>query len=428
MLAFTAASLIGLIALSLHIAVALGILALLLDALFSPFPLYKAAGEIIWSHSIDFILVTIPMFILMGQIMLRSGIAARMYAATAHWLSWLPGGLMHANIGASALFAATSGSSVATVATIGVAALPEQEKHGYNERLFLGSIAAGGSLGILIPPSMNMIVFGALTNTSIPQLFIAGIIPGLILTTLFSLVVILACNLRPHWSGTKISSTWALRIKALPDILPPIALLMVVMGSIYGGLATPTEAAALGVVFALGLAAMYGSLNRAMMAEVLEGTVKTSAVITLILVFAFLLNFAIASVGLVAQVNDFILGLGWTPLGTMLLIVLIYIVMGMFIEALPMVVLTVTVLAPVVVSLGYDLIWYGIIVVIVSEMAMLTPPIGMICYVIHGLRAKGAIEDVFYGVAPFFVAILLLIGLLFAFPGIALWLPQTLFS
>ena len=427
MLAITALTLVALIALGLYIAAALGVLGLFLDTAFSPFPLHTAMGEIVWSHSSDFILVTIPMFILMGEIILHSGIANRMYLATSHWLSWLPGGLMHANIGSSALFAATSGSSVATVATIGVAALPEQARYGYNERLFLGSIAAGGSLGILIPPSMNMIVFSALTNTSVPKLFVAGILPGLVLMLLFMAVIIGACMLRPHWGGTPTETRWAMRWQTLPDLVPPIALLAVVLGSIYAGWATPTEAASMGVIFALVLAAAHRRLTLAMLARVFEGTIRTSALITLILVFAFFLNFVIASVGLVRQVNDFIVGLGWTPLATMVLIVFIYIILGMFIEALPMVVLTVTVLAPIVEGMGYDLIWYGIIVVIVSEMAMLTPPIGMICYVIQGLRQKGALGDVFMGVAPFFAGIGVLLVLLFVFPELALWLPNVLF-
>ncbi len=323
MLAATFVSLIVLIALGLYIAGALGVLGLFLDTAFSPFPLHTAMGEIVWSHSIDFLLVTIPMFILMGEIILHAGIANRMYRAMTYWLSWLPGGLMHANVGASALFAATSGSSVATVATIGVAALPEQEKHGYHERLFLGSIAAGGSLGILIPPSMNMIVFSALTNTSVPKLFVAGILPGLVLTLLFMAVIAGACIVRPDWDGTPERATWQMRWRTLPDLIPPIALLTIVLGSIYAGWATPTEAAALGVVFALVLAAFYGRLSFAMLGHIFTGTIRTSAVITLILIFAFFLNFVIASIGLVRQVNDFVVGLGWGPTETMLLIVLI---------------------------------------------------------------------------------------------------------
>jgi C4-dicarboxylate transporter, DctM subunit len=317
---------------------------------------------------------------------------------------------------------------VATVATMGVTALPQQEKRGYNEKLFLGSLAAGGSLGILIPPSMNMIVFGALTNTSVPQLFLAGIIPGIMLAIFYMMVILTACLIRPKWGGQPEPTSWQLRVRTLPDLLPPIGILIIVLGSIYAGFATPTEAAALGVVAALALSAWKKRLSGQMLADVFKGTIRTAAMITLILIFAFFLNFTIAAIGLVQQVNDFIVGLGWTPIQTMLLIICIYIVMGMFIEALPMVVLTVTVLAPVVEAMGFSLVWFGIIVVLVSETAMLTPPIGMICYVIQGVRQKGSLNDVFLGVAPFFVAVATMIGLLLAFPQIALWLPQNAFQ
>lgn len=428
MLEMTAVALIVMILLALYVASALGILGLLLDFVFSPFPLHLAMAEVVWSHSIDFILVTIPMFILMGELILQSGVANRMYIAMTHWLSWLPGGLMHANVGASALFAATSGSSVATAATIGVAALPQQKKHGYNQRLFLGSIAAGGSLGILIPPSMNMIVFCAITFTSIPKLFIAGIIPGLLLTCLYFCVILVLCVAQPEWGGNPPKSNWPTRLKALPDLVPPIGIFVVVLGSIYGGWATPTEAASLGVVAAFLLAACYRSLSVSMLARVFEGTIRTSAIITLILLFAFFLNFVVASIGLVQQVNEFIAALDWGPIATMVLIIGIYLALGMFIDALPMVVLTVPVLAPIVQGMGYDLIWFGIIVVLVSEMAMLTPPVGMICFVIQSVRREGSLIDVFVGVIPFFAALIFLVVLLFMFPDIALLLPRVAFG
>jgi tripartite ATP-independent transporter DctM subunit len=376
MLSTTILVLVVLIALALPIAVVLGGLGLFLDAAYSSFPLHVMLGDIFWLHSVNFILVAIPLFIMMGEIILRSGIAERMYAATAQWLSWLPGGLMHVNITASALFAATSGSSIATAATIGTTALPQWKKRGYNERLFLGSLAAGGTLGILIPPSMNMIVFGFLTNTSVPQLFIAGIIPGLTLSLLYMLVILVACLLRPKWGGDAVPTSWTLRIKTLPDLIPPIALLVVVIGSIYLGWATPTEAAALGVIAALGIAAGHKRLGWRMIGEVMEGTIRTSAMVMMMLTIAFFLNFAIASVGLVKQINEFIIGLGFTPLGTMLFIIGVYLIMGMFMEVLAMVVLTVPIMTPLVVSLGYDPVWFGVLIVILCEAGILTPPVG----------------------------------------------------
>ncbi|MCE8470102.1 TRAP transporter large permease subunit, partial [Rhodovulum sulfidophilum] len=207
-----------LIALGLPIAAVLGWLAVLLDWLLTPFPLQRAFGEIAWSHSIEFTLIAIPMFIMMGEILLRSGIADRMYAGVSAWLGWLPGGLMHANIGASALFAATSGSSVATAATIGTTAMPQVDRHGYSERLFLGSLAAGGTLGILIPPSINMIIYGFLTDTSVPRLFMAGLVPGIVLAAIFSMTILVLCILRPSLDGDRSPPTaWAL-LHSLSDL------------------------------------------------------------------------------------------------------------------------------------------------------------------------------------------------------------------
>src|SRR5690606_7120343 len=195
------------------------------------------------------------LFIMLGEILLRSGLAERMYNAMSLWLSWLPGGLMHANIGASALFSATSGSSVATAATVGTVAIPQIQKKGYNESLFLGSLAAGGTLGILIPPSINLVIYGVLTNTSVPKLYLAGIIPGLGLAALFMLSIAVACIVKPKWGGEKSQAAWGQRIASLVHLIPPMFIFLLVVGSIYAGLATPTEAAALGVVGALVLAA-----------------------------------------------------------------------------------------------------------------------------------------------------------------------------
>ena len=427
MLSTTVGALLFLIALSLPVAVVLGVLGLFLDATFSRLPLHRAYGEVLWNHSREFVLIVVPLFIMMGEIILRAGIANRMYNAITQWLSWLPGGLMHANIGASALFAATSGSSTATAATIGVTALPQVDKRGYNERIFLGSLAAGGTLGILIPPSINMIIFAFLTDTSVPQLFLAGIIPGITLAVLYMLVILGLCLYRRQWAGEPVETSWRQRWQVLPDLGPPILLFIIVIGSIYAGFATPTEAASVGVIGALILAAMNKTLSWRMIGQVMEGTIRTSAMITLILMFSFLLNFVVAAIGLVEQINDFILGLGWTPLETMLFIIGVYLLMGMVMDALPMVVLTVPILTPVVLSLGFDAVWFGIIIVLISEACILTPPVGILCYVIQGVRGRGSLNDVFIGITPFLFALAAMIGLLLAFPQIALWIPTMLY-
>lgn len=422
----TISGLLVLLALTIPVAAVLVMLSLLLSNIASPMPLSLVFGDILWGNSASFILVVVPMFIMMGQIVLHAGVADRMYAALAQWLTWLPGRLMHANIAACALFAATSGSTTATAATVAVAALPQMDKRGYNERLFLGSIAAGGTLGILIPPSINMIVYAALTNTSITKLFMAGVIPGLILTALYMMVVLVICILRPEYDGVREESSWRRRLASLPDMIPPIVLFLLVIGSIYVGVATPTEAAAIGVIGSLGLAAKNGTLNFRMLGKVMEGTIRVSGMITLILMGAFVLNFVISSVGIVTQINHFIVGLNWGPIQTMLLIIGIYLILGMFMDGLPMVVLTVPVIAPVVYGLGFDPVWFGIVIVVVTEVGILTPPFGMQCFVVHGLRGRGEIQDVYYGVAPFLLALGVLIAMLLSFPSIALWLPGVM--
>ena len=313
MIVFTVAFLIILLALSIPVAATLGVLGLTLDAVFSTLPLRHAAGELAWASSTDFILVAIPMFVLLGEILLRSGIAERMYAAMAQWLSWLPGGLMHSNIGACTLFAAVCGSSVATAATIGTVAAGEIDRHHYNERFFLGTIAAGGTLGILIPPSINMIVYGVLTETSIPKLYLAGIVPGIILAAFFMATVLVGCLFRPAWGGDRIATGWAMRLRTLPDLVPPLLIFVLVIGSIYAGWATPTESAALGVLAALVLAAARGRLSLAMLRTVTEGTMRTTAMIMAILIAAYFLNFVVTAIGLTRVVESAVLGLGLSP-------------------------------------------------------------------------------------------------------------------
>ncbi|NDK35025.1 TRAP transporter large permease [Rhodovulum sulfidophilum] len=416
-----------LIALGLPIAAVLGWLAVLLDWLLTPFPLQRAFGEIAWSHSIEFTLIAIPMFIMMGEILLRSGIADRMYAGVSAWLGWLPGGLMHANIGASALFAATSGSSVATAATIGTTAMPQVDRHGYSERLFLGSLAAGGTLGILIPPSINMIIYGFLTDTSVPRLFMAGLVPGIVLAAIFSMTILVLCILRPSLDGDRRPPTARALLHSLSDLAPPIGLFGLVIGSIYAGWATPTEAASVGVVAALGLTALYRRLSWPMMVEVFLGTVRTSSMMILITLLAFLLNFVIGATGMAGTVNDLVRALNWSPLATMLVILSVYLVLGMFMDTLAMIVLTIPIVTPIVVGLGYDPIWFGVMMVLIAETSVLTPPIGMLCYVVHGVRGRGELTDVFIGVTPFILALMAMIALMLATPQLALWLPNLLF-
>ena len=424
MIWFTVALLMALLALSIPIAAALAALGLSLDYFYSFLPLRLAIGEMTWGVSTDFILFAIPLFVLLGEVLLRSGIAERMYGAMSQWLSWLPGGLMHSNIGTCTLFAAVSGSSVATAATIGTVAVGEIQRHRYNERLFLGTIAAGGTLGILIPPSIVMIVYGALTETSIPQLYLAGIIPGLLLAVFFMATVIVACIARPAWGGDKIVVSWAERWRTLPDLGPPLIIFVVVIGSIYTGLATPTESAALGVLMAFVLAAWKRRLTWAMLAEALEGTMRTTAMIMLILIAATFLSFVVTSVGIGRQVTDLITESGLTPMQTMWMIVALYLVLGMFMESLSMMIATVPIITPVVIAMGFDPVWFGILMMVLLETALITPPVGLNLFIVQGVRPRGQIRDVMIGSLPFVVTLLAMIVLLMLVPDLALWLPR----
>ncbi|WP_421999093.1 TRAP transporter large permease [Reyranella sp.] len=423
MLLITLLVLIGLLALAIPVAAALGVLGLTLSAIYSKLPLSLAMGEIAWGTSNNFLLVAIPFFVLLGEILLRSGMAERMYNALVLWVPWLPGGLMHSNIAACAMFAATSGSSVATAATIGTVALGEVEKRGYSERLFLGTIAAGGTLGILIPPSINMIVYGVLTDTSIPKLYLAGFLPGVILASLFSLTVIAICLLRPGMGGTPTITSWSQRFAALPDLLPPLIVFLAVLGSIYAGWATATESAALGVIAAVAIAAWHRRLTVRMLLVAFEGTMRTTAMIMAILLAAYFLNFVITSIGLTGQVNRFITSLGLSKLELLLVVVGFYFVLGMFMETLSMMVATVPIIAPILFKAGYDQVWFGIIVIILMELAMITPPVGINLYVVQGLRKRGRIDDVIIGAAPFVITMMLMIVVLVVWPDVALWLP-----
>ncbi|OYX42748.1 MAG: hypothetical protein B7Z02_11150 [Rhodobacterales bacterium 32-67-9] len=427
MLTFALVLLFLLIGLSIPVAAALGLLGLALDQLFTVMPLYRAMGDIAWSASTDFLLVAIPLFVLMGEILLRSGIADKVYRAVSTWITWLPGGIMHANIAACTAFAAISGSTVATAATIGTVAIPQMEKRGYSPRLFLGTLASGGTLGILIPPSINIIIYGALTDTSIPELYLAGIIPGLVLAALFSLTVVVVCLVRPALGGERESYSWGERLRSLLDMVPPAIIFVIVIGSIYAGLATPTESAALGVVSSLILAGVYGRLTPAMLKASIEGAMQTTAMIMLIIVAAFFLNLVLSAIGLPQAVSGFVTGLDYSPAVTLLVIVGLYVILGLFLETLTLMITTIPIIAPVVFSLGYDPVWFGIVLMLLIETALITPPVGLNLYVIQGVRGHGPVGDVIYGALPFVLALLVMILLLMAAPQIALWLPNAVY-
>jgi tripartite ATP-independent transporter DctM subunit len=424
MLATALLMLVVLLAISVPVAAVMGVLAIALNNFFAVMPLHRAMGEIIWNSSSEYILIAIPLFVMLGEILLRAGIAERVYNAIAQWLSWLPGGLMHANIGACAMFAATSGSSVATAATIGTVAMPQIQKRNYNESLFLGTIAAGGTLGILVPPSINFIIYGLLTNSSVPRLYLAGFIPGFLLATMFMVIVLFACLVDRRKGGSPIETSWGERFRMLPSLLPPLFIFLVVVGSIYAGIATPTEAASLGVIAALILAAWERRLSLSMLRAVAEGTMRTTAMIMLIILAAQFLNFVLAVIGVTDGIAKAMETLGLGKIETMLFIIVFYLILGCFMETISMMILTTPFIAPIVFKLGWDPIWWGIALTILIEAALITPPVGLNLYVVQGMRERGPVSDVIRGALPFVGAMVALIFILMAWPDIALWLPR----
>jgi len=425
MILFTSMGLLGLLALSIPVGIVLFLLAFGVDTFFSPFPLMRGLGQVVWSSSNNSTLIAIPFFVLIGEILLRSGVAQRTYAALNAWVSWLPGGLIHANIATATMFSATSGSSVATAATVATVATPQGEKLGYDPRLFTGSIAAGGTLGILIPPSINLIVYGFLTESSIPKLFLAGIVPGIMMALLFMVITIVLCSIYPKLGGPKQHSSWAEKFIALKSLLPILFLFLSVVGSIYIGWATPTEAAAIGVLISLVISIAYSALSKEMLTKSLIGTIKITSMIMLVVIGAYVLNFALTASGFGRALQDLLQGLGLSATGTLLVIILTYIVLGFFIETLSLMVATIPIVVPIIIQMGYDPIWFGILMIILVEMALITPPVGLNLYVVNSARKNGNMTDVIVGSIPYVLIMLLMVFLLIMFPNIALYLPNN---
>lgn len=393
--------------------------------------LLKSMGPVLWGVSNENVLTAIPLFILLGELLLRSGLADRMYGALALWLGRLPGGLLHTNIGACSLFAATSGSSVATAATVGTVALPALGERGYTPSRSLGSLAAGGTLGILIPPSVNLLIYGSLASVSVGQLFMAGILPGILLTLLFMAFVIAESLYRrskglPDASKVEEKLPLGDRLRALVHLIPAALVFAIVMGSIYLGIATPTESAALAVIVALIFVWREGRLTFAFLDTCFRQTAKTTGMILLIITAAFTLNVTLALGGITGVISNWVAGLGLGPTGLLLALMVFYVVLGMFMDVLSMQVLTIPIVVPIIMAAGIDPVWFGIFVVLMSELGMITPPVGMNLYVVQGVRTDGGpFSDVVRGAMPYAGLMLLFTLLLIAVPGIATWLPES---
>jgi tripartite ATP-independent transporter DctM subunit len=362
----------------------------------------------------------------MGEIMLRAGLSDRLYRALNIWMGRWPGGLLHTNIVSCGVFSAVAGSSVATAATMGSVALPYFEKTHYPPKLVLGSLAAGGALGNLIPPGITFIIYGLITETSVGALYMAAVGPSLLVVLLF-LGVIFWYSHTLGLSAPSAPVPWALRWASLADLLPMTALIGLVLGTIYAGWATPTESAALGVAGALVLALVDRKLNWRMLSESMHATARTTSMIALILLGAYFLNFILSSLGVPQMLAKFLTGLPIPGWAIMLVIIGFYLALGTFMEGMSMVITTIPLLFPVVKALGYDPIWFGVIITMLVEIAMISPPDGTVLYVLQGMRRQpGPITDVFLGVMPFLMVYMLAILVLMVFPQIALWLPQTM--
>lgn len=417
-------AMLAMMLLGLPIAVSMAAIGLIGGLLAYGLPFINSVAPVVWGVHNDNLLTSIPLFILMGELLLRSGIADRMFGALAAWLGRLPGGLLHTNVGCSALFAATSGSSVATAATIGTVALPSLHKRGYSMTMSLGSIAAGGTLGILIPPSVNMIVYGSLTDTSIGKLFIAGIVPGLLLTGCFMLFI--AGHALITRQGIREASVpLAERIALLKDLVPPAVVFFIVMGSLYAGVATTTESAALGVVASLAFAWKSGKLSWTLLQHCFVQTAKTSGMILLIITAAFVLNLAISLTGVAETMTQWVTSFGLSQVQLLLVLVVFYFILGMFMDVLSMMVATIPITFPIVTAVGVDPVWFGIFIVLMCELGLITPPVGMNLFVVHGIRPdNGGIRDAMVGAVPYVVIMLLFTLLLIAVPDLAVWLPS----
>ncbi|MBI4183133.1 MAG: TRAP transporter large permease subunit [Proteobacteria bacterium] len=412
-----------------HVALVIFVIAVTSVLFFFSPSMIEPMAELTWSTMNNYVFIAMPLFILLGEIMLRSGVTERMYQALSVWMVRVPGRLLHSNIAACSLFAASTGSSVATAATIGTVALPALNARGYDRRLALGSLAAGGTLGILIPPSVNMIIYGVMTDTSIGRLFIAGVVPGLLLAGSFMLIIGASAVVRPHVAPFRQADVLPLRqrLTALPAIIPPLLVVLGVIGSIYAGLATPTEAAAVGVMVALLLAARYRRLSAEMMHQAFRSTIRTTGMVMLIIVAAFLMNFVIALLGIPQTIAEWVRSLGLTSIEVLWMLLFIYLVLGCFLEGFSMMITTIPIVAPLVFSLGVDLVWFGVFIVLVTELALITPPVGINLYVVQGIRTDGgSIADVIMGAIPFVITIFLFTIVMIYFPQIALWLPSQM--
>ncbi|MCP3891761.1 MAG: TRAP transporter large permease subunit [Desulfobulbaceae bacterium] len=396
-------------------------------ALFSEAPLGEVMATTIWGASNSWALAALPLFVWMGEILFRSRLSEDMFTGLSPWLTHLPGRLLHVNILGCGIFAAVSGSSAATAATIGKMSIPELARRQYPESMVLGTLAGSATLGLLIPPSIILIVYGVATEQSIARLFIAGVLPGCLLVTLFIGYVVVWSLLHPKAipGGGAVTLSFMEKIRRSRRLIPVILLILGVMGSIYSGIASPTDAAAVGVLLALVLSWHSGSLSRATFVDGLLGATKTSCMIAFILAGAAFLTVAMGFTGIPKMLAVWISGMNLSPYALLGALTLFFIIMGCFLDGISVVVLTTSVIMPMVEQAGIDPLWFGIFVVIVVEMAQITPPVGFNLFVIQGLTGIDILR-VAYAAMPFFLLLLVGLSLIVVFPEIVTVLPNMM--
>jgi len=392
----------------------------------NPRAAFSMATIDLYSTFSDYNLTTIPLFVLMGQVAFHTGISRGLFHAAYQWLGKLPGGLAMSTVGACTVFGAICGSGPATAATMASVALPEMRRYRYDMELATGCVAAGGGLGMLIPPSIVFIVYAILTEQSIGKLFIAGILPGLLIAALFCLVIYVECRRHPHLGPRGPGSSWRAKFTALRGVWETAALFLLVMGGMFLGFCTPTEAAAIGAAGALLIALGKGRLTRRILGQCLNETVRTSCMVMTIVAGAIIFGRFLAVTQVPTKLAIALSGLplpGWCILG---LILLFFFIGGCFLDALALNILTIPVFYPVIVALNYDLIWFGVIMVVVTMIGVITPPVGVCVYVVSGMARDVPLEKIFRGSLPFVWALLLATVLLILFPRIATFLPALL--
>ena len=394
--------------------------------MFTSRPVGDAMATTMWSMASSWSLTALPLFVWMGEILFRTKLSENLFKGLSPWLSKLPGGLIHVNILGCAIFAAISGSSAATVATVGKMSIPELRKRNYPERFLLGTLAGSGTLGLLIPPSIILIIYGVTVEESIAKLFIAGIIPGIGLALLFMIYVV-AWSLKNKKIMPVISEDFSFvdKVKQSGQLLPVILLIFAVIGSIYAGIATATEAASLGVLGALVLSFFQKSLTKESFSKSLLGATKTSCMIAFILAGSSFLTLAMAFTGLPKNLAVFIDTLQLSPYMLLLVLTIFYIILGMFLDGISAVVLTMAIIEPMIRQAGFDMIWFGIYLVIVVEMAQITPPVGFNLFVLQGM-AKRDMGFIARSAFPLFLLMILAVVIIISFPQLALWLPEQM--